>query len=159
MLQHFRFKHTQVFQTSGNFCYISLIGQILLLKWTCRIYIILVIIFFLNTTELTLPYSWDLHDIVSFLPHAVLVITDFFKYFRVLKVTQDVKSKSKPQALNTIEMLRAASSGLGMSLVFIIWQVLRSNCSVRPSVCLSVSTFCGMQYLKFPWVNFHEFYI
>ncbi|XP_061166711.1 DNA topoisomerase 3-beta-1-like [Saccostrea echinata] len=33
---------------------------------------------------------------------------------RVLKVTQDVKSKSRPQALNTVEMLRAASSGLGM---------------------------------------------
>jgi hypothetical protein len=48
-----------------------------------------------------------------YLSHFIITLWIFF---RVLKVTQDTKSKSKPQALNTIEMLRAASSGLGMLL-------------------------------------------
>jgi hypothetical protein len=38
----------------------------------------------------------------------------FYFYFRVIKIVQEEKFKGRPQALNTIEMLRAASSGLGI---------------------------------------------
>ena len=33
--------------------------------------------------------------------------------YRVIDVTKKEKSKARPQALNTVEMLRVASSGLG----------------------------------------------
>jgi hypothetical protein len=37
-----------------------------------------------------------------------------FTYFRVTDITKKEKTKSRPQALNTVEMLRVASSGLGI---------------------------------------------
>ena len=39
-----------------------------------------------------------------------------FSFFhRVVSVTQKEKQKQRPQALNTVELMRVASSGLGMS--------------------------------------------
>ena len=41
----------------------------------------------------------------------------FIYFFRVLEITKKEKAKSRPQALNTVEMLRVASSGLGMCII------------------------------------------
>lgn len=52
---------------------------------------------------------------------SILVISEYIDYqifiFRLTDVQKKEKGKPKPLALNTVEMLRVASSGLGKSCV------------------------------------------
>ena len=70
---------------------------------------------------------------ISFVLFAVVMYIDIivFLFFRVVDVVQKEKSKARPIALNTVELLRAASSGLG-------------NC-----VCLFVVIFCRDRFFLF----------
>lgn len=43
----------------------------------------------------------------------IVLIKLITKFFRVVDVTQKEKSKPRPLALNTVELMKAASSGLG----------------------------------------------
>ena len=71
-------------------------------------------------------------------------------FFRVLDVTQKEKTKQRPIALNTVEMLRTASSGLGESYV-------RNHlvCSCTLSV-ISKSSSVFEQYLRDGPANFYQ---
>jgi len=50
----------------------------------------------------------------------MIVFYCFVFLCRITDVDKKEKTKPRPQALNTVEMLRVASSGLGNALVFFI---------------------------------------
>lgn len=74
-------------------------------------------------------------------------------FFRVLNVTQKEKSKARPIALNTVEMLRCASSGLGKysakPRTMDLFQCLVKQTCASKKICIGVTVLIFFSDIQF----------